>query len=120
LLPGHALCVENGVVHTFRYWDVHYDIDWSHTESWFGDEMRARMGDWVKVHLRSDVPLGVNISGSPVASVIGILASREAASGRMGFHGKFTEFSRLRREPICGDRLPAKRATINTFNSLVV
>jgi asparagine synthase (glutamine-hydrolysing) len=92
LLPGHALCVENGEVRTFRYWDVHYDIDWSHTESWFGDEMRGRLGDSVKVHLRSDVPVGAYISGGIDSSLIGMLASREAASGRIGFHGKFTEF----------------------------
>lgn len=92
LLPGHALLVENGEVRVFRYWDVHYDIDWSHTPRWFGEEMRARLADSVKVHLRSDVPVGAYISGGIDSSLIGILAGREAASGRIGFHGKFTEF----------------------------
>lgn len=92
LLPGHALTVEKGEVRVFRYWDVHYDIDWSHTPRWFGEEMRARLADSVKVHLRSDVPVGAYISGGIDSSLIGILAGREEASGRIGFHGKFTEF----------------------------
>lgn len=92
LLPGHALTVENGEVKVFRYWDVHYDIDWDHTPRWFGEEMRGRLTDSIKVHLRSDVPVGAYISGGIDSSLIGILAGREEASGRIGFHGKFTEF----------------------------
>ena len=60
LLPGHALTVENGEVKVFRYWDVHYDIDWDHTPRWFGEEMRTRLSDSIKVHLRSDVPVGAS------------------------------------------------------------
>ncbi|MBN8942083.1 MAG: asparagine synthase (glutamine-hydrolyzing) [Rhizobiales bacterium] len=92
LLPGHALTVENGEVRVFRYWDVHYDIDWDHTPQWFGNEMRDRLADSVKVHLRSDVPVGAYISGGIDSSLIGIMAAREEASGKIGFHGKFTEF----------------------------
>lgn len=92
LLPGHALTVENGVLRVFRYWDVHYDIDWNHTPRWFGEEMRGRLADSVKAHLRSDVPVGAYISGGIDSSLIGIMAAREEASGRIGFHGKFTEF----------------------------
>ncbi|TAJ27527.1 asparagine synthase (glutamine-hydrolyzing) [Bosea sp. (in: a-proteobacteria)] len=92
LLPGHALTVQNGEVRVFRYWDVHYEIDWDHSARWFGDEMRARLSDSINVHLRSDVPVGAYVSGGIDSSLIAILASREEASGRIGFHGKFTEF----------------------------
>ena len=92
LLPGHALTVSNGDVRTFRYWDVHYDIDWDHRPEWFGGQMRGLLEDSVRVHLRSDVPVGAYISGGIDSSLIGILAAREPSSGRVGFHGKFTEF----------------------------
>lgn len=92
LLPGHALTVANGNVRTFRYWDVHYDIDWDHRASWFANRMRELLEDSIDVHLRSDVPVGSYISGGIDSSLIGILAARQPSSGRVGFHGKFTEF----------------------------
>jgi len=91
LPPAHALVVENGAVRVFRYWDVHYEIDWSHTHLWFSDAMRSRLEDSVRLHLRSDVPVGAYVSGGIDSSLIAILASRENSSGRVGFHGKFTE-----------------------------
>ena len=92
LLPGHALTIQNGHLNVFRYWDVHYEIDWNHTQRWFSEEMRGRLTDSVNVHLRSDVPVGAYMSGGIDSSLIGTMAAREASSGRIGFHGKFTEF----------------------------
>ncbi len=92
LLPGHALTVENGQVRVFRYWDVCYEVDWNHTPRWFAARMQELLADSVHVHLRSDVPVGAYISGGIDSSLIGIMASRETASGRIGFHGKFSEF----------------------------
>jgi len=92
LLPGHALVVENGQVNIFRYWDVRYDIDFDHKEQWFTRNVRDLLQDSVAVHLRSDVPVGAYISGGIDSSLIAILASREPASGQVGFHGKFTQY----------------------------
>lgn len=92
LPPGHTLTVENGAIKVSRYWDVHYEMDWEHTPRWFGVEMRRRLADSINVHLRSDVPVGAYISGGIDSSLIAVLASRQKASGRIGFHGKFTEF----------------------------
>jgi asparagine synthase (glutamine-hydrolysing) len=92
LLPGHALTIDNGTLRVFRYWDVHYEIDWGHTPRWFGEELRGRLEDSVRVHLRSDVPVGAYVSGGVDSSLIAILAGREPSAARVGFHGKFTEF----------------------------
>ncbi len=92
LLPGHALTIKNGEIRVFRYWDVHYDIDWDHRAGWFGKRMRELLEDSVRVHLRSDVPVGAYLSGGIDSSLMSILSAREPASGRVGFHGKFMEF----------------------------
>lgn len=92
LLPGHAIVVENGNVQVRRYWDVHYNVDFDHTPKWFAEQMRGILQESIGVHLRSDVPVGAYVSGGIDSSLIAILASRENASGKVGFHGKFTEF----------------------------
>ncbi len=92
LLPGHALTVERGQVRVFRYWDVHYEVDYSHTPRWFGERMRELLDDSIAVHLRSDVPVGSYVSGGIDSSLISILAAGQESFGRVGFHGRFTEF----------------------------
>lgn len=92
LAPGHALMVENGVVKVWRYWDVHYDIDFGQNAGHFIDGLRERLDDSVDVHLRSDVPVGSYLSGGIDSSLIAILASRHENGAKLGFHGKFTCF----------------------------
>lgn len=92
LLPGHAIIVEKGEVRIRRYWDVHYNIDFDHTPKWFAERMQDILQESISIHLRSDVPVGAYVSGGIDSSLIAILAAREEASGKVGFHGKFTEF----------------------------
>lgn len=92
LLPGHAILVENGEVKIRRYWDVKYDIDADHTPHWFANRMKELLNDSIKIHMRSDVPVGAYISGGIDSSLIAALAADESSSGKVGFHGKFTEF----------------------------
>ncbi len=92
LLPGHALTLENGNVRVFRYWDVKYEVDFDHREQWFSHELRSIVEESISLHLRSDVPVGAYVSGGIDSSLVAALASREDASGRLGFHGKFTAF----------------------------
>jgi asparagine synthase (glutamine-hydrolysing) len=91
LLPGHLLLVENGTVRVSRYWDIHYDIDFDHREPWFVHEMRSRMHESIAMHLRSDVPVGTYLSGGIDSSLIAVLSAHTGASGKTGFHGKFTQ-----------------------------
>ena len=91
LMPGHFITIENGSVNVKRYWDVRYEVDFDHTPHWFGQEMKARLQDSIKVHLRSDVPVGAYVSGGIDSSLIASLAGREDSSARLGFHGKFVD-----------------------------
>ena len=39
--PGHALVAENGEIEVRRYWDVHYEIDFDHTASYFERRLQS-------------------------------------------------------------------------------
>lgn len=92
LLPGHALSVENGQVKVWRYWDVKYEIDFDHSPRYFEDRLAELVDDSLRLHLRSDVPVGSYVSGGIDSSLIAILAGRADRANRHAFHGKFTEF----------------------------
>jgi asparagine synthase (glutamine-hydrolysing) len=89
--PGATLTVERGCVTIRKYWDLQFEPDDQRSAAEFELELRAKMEDSVRVHLRSDVPVGAYVSGGVDSSLIAILAAREPASARIGFHGKFSE-----------------------------
>ncbi len=91
LLPGHFLVIENGTVAVRRYWDVSYDVDFDHTAPFFHRQLRELLDDSLSLHLRSDVPVGSYVSGGIDSALIGILAARHPSTGKLGFHGKFTD-----------------------------
>ena len=73
-----------------RYWEVQYELDWKHDEAWFMDQVRERLEDSVRAHLRSDVEVGAYISGGVDSSLIAALAREIKPQERFqGFNGKF-------------------------------
>jgi asparagine synthase (glutamine-hydrolysing) len=92
LLPGHALTVENGTVRVWRYWDVHYEIDGDHNARYFERRLGELLDDSVRMHLRSDVPVGAYVSGGIDSSLIAILAGKSERGIADCFHGRFTQF----------------------------
>jgi len=90
LLPAHTLRVTDGTVRMERYWDVYYTLDFDHTPRYFEERLRALVGESVRLHLRSDVPLGAYVSGGLDSSVVAALAQREADGPLVGFTGKFS------------------------------
>lgn len=93
LLPGHTLTIDNGQVEIRRYWDVHFDIDFDHSPSYFGKRLRELVDESLRLHLRSDVPIGSYISGGIDSSLLHILANRNGADYPLGFHGRFNGYS---------------------------
>jgi asparagine synthase (glutamine-hydrolysing) len=89
LPPAHALVVEGGRAVERRYWDVNYNIDRKQTPRYFHDRLRELMDDSIRLHLRSDTPVGAYLSGGIDSSLISILASRRQAAPMLCFHGAF-------------------------------
>ncbi len=75
-----------------RYWNVHYDIDYSHTERWFTERLRELLHDSVRMHLRADVEVGSYVSGGVDSSLLAALARQVRPDGRFqAFNGRFLD-----------------------------
>jgi asparagine synthase (glutamine-hydrolysing) len=89
LLPGHTLTVQRGVVRTERYWEVHFEPDFEHTEQWFTRQLREIVEKSVRFHLRADVPVGAYLSGGLDSSITAALAAHAGGEDFKAFTGKF-------------------------------
>jgi asparagine synthase (glutamine-hydrolysing) len=75
-----------------RYWEVHYDIDYDHTEKWFTERLTDLLHDSVRVHLRADVEVGSYVSGGIDSSLLAALARKGRPEGRFQiFNGRFLD-----------------------------
>ncbi|MGH3102478.1 MAG: asparagine synthase (glutamine-hydrolyzing), partial [Gaiellaceae bacterium] len=69
LLPGHALVVEDASIRERSYWEPEPPPG--------GSDLEETLREAVRLHLRSDVPLAVLLSGGLDSSLIAALAARE-------------------------------------------
>ncbi len=90
LLPGHLLELQNGTLSIRRYWEVFYNVDFGMTAEVAEEKLQALLEDSVRVHLRSDVPVGSYLSGGLDSSAVALIGSRVAPSDFMAFTGKFS------------------------------
>jgi asparagine synthase (glutamine-hydrolysing) len=63
LLPGQWMSVGPDGMNSGSYWDVQYAPDSNRSESDTAEQLRTLLTDSIKKHLRSDVPVGVFLSG---------------------------------------------------------
>jgi asparagine synthase (glutamine-hydrolysing) len=94
LEPAHCGYVEpNGTLRLRRYWEVQYDLDWSHDENYFVERVRERLFDSVSLHLRADVEVGAYASGGIDSSLVaGIARDLRPQERFQVFNGSFSEF----------------------------
>jgi len=75
-----------------RYWEVHYVVDYDHTEKWFTERLRELLNDSVRVHLRADVEVGSYVSGGVDSSLLAALAREARPDGSFkAFNGRFLD-----------------------------
>lgn len=94
LPAGHYLRIHKGNISVRRYWEVYYNIDFTHNAQYFEEAIHALLTDSVKMHMRSDVPVGAYLSGGLDSSAITSLASKVSADAKQeqfkAFTGKFS------------------------------
>lgn len=97
--PAHYALIANGKLNSFqKYWDLTFDIDHTHSEKWFIDNLRDLLSESVAFHCRSDVPVASYVSGGIDSSLISALSvglrhtnRPQAFVGRYLTHGGFDE-----------------------------
>jgi asparagine synthase (glutamine-hydrolysing) len=104
LMPGHCMLLDAGSplpkLRSERYWDIP-DAPWDLDERGWIAEVRRRLEESVEMHLMSDVPLGVFLSGGLDSSVIAALTqravSRPVETFAVGYaEAKFSELNHAR------------------------
>lgn len=90
LRPGHCMMISGTEIRQRQYWEVYYHQDFDHRAEYFEEKIRELLEDSVRIHMRSDVPVGAYISGGLDSGVVASIASREDPSAFCGFTGKFT------------------------------
>lgn len=75
-----------------RYWEVHYNIDYEHTEKWFTERLKELLSDSVNMHLRADVEVGSYVSGGVDSSLLAAIAREHRSDGPFkAFNGRFLD-----------------------------
>lgn len=100
VLPGHYLLYQNGNLSIHKYWDLLFPVpgeDGPHRSAreW-SEGLRAKLEECVRIHMRSDVPVGAWLSGgidsSAVASLMGRMSHDPVQTFTLAFENqKFDE-----------------------------
>ena len=92
LPPAHYLLLKNGKVTQIRYWTLPEHQTWNGDHSKVKEKLTELITDSVRLRLRSDVPLGVFLSGGIDSSGLVAFASETGYAGlntfTINFQGK--------------------------------
>ena len=72
LMPGYALIAKNGVFRIYRYWHLPehvQDLD-NLKDDEVGERYRDLVTSAITIQMRSDVPIGINVSGGLDSSIL--------------------------------------------------
>lgn len=91
LLPGYYIVVKNGGYSLNQYWDLEFHTEAEQSEQYYVQTLYDLLSDSVKIHLRSDVPIGSHLSGGLDSSLLVGLASSMLPYQLKTFSGAFAE-----------------------------
>jgi asparagine synthase (glutamine-hydrolysing) len=80
LPAAHFMVWENNRARIERYWDLTYGPKWSFSEAETLERIDALLGETVKLHLLSDVPVGAFLSGGLDSTLIASYAAKTLGS----------------------------------------
>jgi len=89
LPPAHYMWIENQKLELRRYWSVDEAGTWRGSQAAAEEELAALLSDAVRLQLRSDVPLGVFLSGGLDSSAIVSLATGQLTEPLRTFTVRF-------------------------------
>ncbi len=75
LPPAHVMIREEAGTRIERYWDLSFGPKWAYTEAETLDRIDELVGESVKLHLTSDVPVGAFLSGGLDSTLIASYAA---------------------------------------------
>lgn len=81
LLPGHQLVIHNGRLHVEQYWDLTFSREQDKGEAYYIEKTKGLFEDALRLQLRSDVPLGVFLSGGVDSSAVVAYMSKLGVEG---------------------------------------
>ncbi|MEM7233616.1 MAG: asparagine synthase (glutamine-hydrolyzing), partial [Planctomycetota bacterium] len=81
LLPGHCLRVSESGIEVSKYWEVRYEPNAIRSEADTAEELRSLLLESSRLHMRSDVPVGVFLSGGLDSSAVVSLLADSGFSG---------------------------------------
>ena len=86
LMPGCALTIERGEMKIFRYWWLSDRVsDFSgKSASWASARFLEILSDAVRIQLRSDVPVGISVSGGLDSSLLAAVVN-QVSGGQKNF-----------------------------------
>jgi asparagine synthase (glutamine-hydrolysing) len=77
LMPGHYAVISDSDIKTTEYWDLKFDNQDDKGFDYYVDESKKLLESAIDLRLRSDVPLGIFLSGGIDSSaVVGLLADK--------------------------------------------
>jgi asparagine synthase (glutamine-hydrolysing) len=85
LLPGHTLTWRDSQTTVYKYWDLSFGGQREDEITVHSERVRELLEDSISLHLRSDVPLGVFLSGGLDSSSVVALLAPGARSGLKTF-----------------------------------